>query len=49
MFYPRQFLKYIMTEIESYAAHCLSNICFVYDENLNKIDFLSCIVLWVQY
>ena len=46
MFYPPQFLKYVLTGIESYAAHCLSNICFVYDENVNKIDFvvLYCIV-----
>jgi len=46
VFYPRQFLKYVLTGIESYAAHCSSNNCFVYDENVNKIDFivLYCIV-----
>ena len=43
---PRQFLKYVMSGIESYAAHCSSNVCFVYDENVNKIDFIAlyCIV-----
>ena len=45
MSYPRQFLKYVMTGIESYAAHCSSNICFVYDENVNKIDFF-CVILY---
>ena len=46
MFYTRQFLKYVMTGIEPYEAHCSSNICFVYDENVNKIDFIAlyCIV-----
>ena len=46
VFFPRQFLKYVMTGIESYAAHCSSNVCFVYDENVNKIDFIAlyCIV-----
>ena len=46
VFYPRQFLKYVVTGIESYAAHCSSNVCFVHDENVNKIDFIAlyCIV-----